>query len=165
MILMSYRDATVVAVAVVIVLAFAVYRLVQHIRRLVPSPDPWEKEVEAAIEDESATSVCHRCFTEQEPNALFCPKCGTAVGDYNNILPWVNVFSEGEVLRNSLFDRLRVNVLTVAGFVLFTVALGMITGIGLVLMPVLWAMFAKNVERSRLAESEEKISNGNQSSI
>jgi hypothetical protein len=162
---MSQRDATVVAVALLIVLTFAIHRLIQHCRQLVPKPDPWDTEVEASLDSQDATPVCHRCFTEHEANTLFCPKCGTAVGDYNNVLPWINVFSEGEVLRNSLFDRLRVNMLTVIGFFLFSIAFAAITAVGIVLLPVLWVMFAKNVGRSRVAESEEKISNANQTSI
>lgn len=165
LIFMSNRDVTVIAIAIVIVVAFAIYRLVQHVRRVVPTPDPWGKEVEISIEAEDATPVCHRCFTGHDPNTWFCPKCGTAVGDYNNILPWVQVFSEGEVLRNSLFDRLRVGALTVAGFFLFTLALAMLTGIGFLLLPFVWVMFAKNIRRSRLAEAEEKISNANQSPL
>lgn len=162
---MSHRDVTVIAIAVLIVLAFAIYRLIQHCRQLVPRPDPWDTEVEDSLENQDATPVCHRCFTEQEPNTLFCPKCGTAVGDYNNILPWVNVFSEGEVLRNSLFDRLRVNMLTVTGFFLFSIGFAAITAVGIILLPVLWLMFLRNIGRSQVAESQEKISNANQTPI
>lgn len=162
---MSPGDIKVIAAAILVVLCFAIYRFIQRIRRLVPRPDPWGEDVQAAVCDESALPVCHRCFTEHEPSTAFCPKCGTAVGAYNNIMPWVQVFSEGEVLRNSLFDRLRVNFLTIAGFFVFTLALGMITGLGLILMPFLWAMFLKNIYRSRSLEREEKISNASETSI
>ncbi|MDB6056256.1 MAG: hypothetical protein JWO95_100 [Verrucomicrobiales bacterium] len=162
---MSQSDLKIVAVAVVIFLGVCIYRLVQRFRRLIPTADPWSDDVQASVCDENAVPVCHRCFTGQEPNTLFCPKCGTAVGDYNNILPWVQVFSEGEVLRNSLFDRVRVNVLTIVGFFVFTVALGCLTGIGLMLMPFLWVMFVKNIVRSRSLEAVEKISNGNETSL
>jgi hypothetical protein len=160
---MTDRDILAVAVGVGVLIAFGIYRLFQHFRRLVPRPDPWDAEIQAAISEETAVPVCHRCLTEQVPNALFCPKCGTAVGDYNNVMPWVNVFSEGEVLRNSLYDRLRVNILTVAGFIFFTLALAAITGIGFILLPFFWVMFAINIRRSRSAETEEKISNANES--
>ena len=148
-----------------IVVGFGIYRFVERFRRLIPRADPWSDEVQAAVCDESDVPVCHRCLTEQEANTLFCPKCGTAVGEYNNILPWVQVFSEGEVLRNSLFDRLRVNIVTIAGFFVFTIALGVITGIGLILMPFMWVMFVKNIGRSRVLEAEEKISNANETSL
>jgi hypothetical protein len=162
---MSPGDIKVVAVALFIVIGFGIYRFIQHFRGLVPRPDPWGKEIEAAVYNDSAVPLCHRCFTEHENTTLFCPKCGAAVGDYNNVMPWVQVFSEGEVLRNSLFDRLRVNAITIAGFFVFTLALGVITGVGLILMPFFWAMFAKNVARNRFLEAEEKISNTNETSL
>ena len=32
----------------------------------------------------------------------FCPVCGAAVGPYNNILPFIRIFSIGEALRSGV---------------------------------------------------------------
>ena len=60
---------------------------------------PWSDEVQEAVNGPGALRVCHRCPTPQEHLGWFCPKCGTATGPYNNCMPFVYVFSTGEVLR------------------------------------------------------------------
>jgi hypothetical protein len=158
-------ETKVIFIGLAVVLGVGLYRLVQHIRRVVPRPDPWDADIEQAVNGDDAIPICHRCLTEHDVNAWFCPKCGAAVGEYNNLLPFVQVFSEGEVLRNSLFDRLRITPLTVAGFFVFTASLAVLTGIGIVLAPIYWALFIKNVQRNRIAAEAEKVSNENQSPL
>ncbi len=159
---MSPTDAKVVATGIAIVVALGLYRLFQHFRKLVPRPDPWESDVQAAVSEETARPICHRCLTDHDVNAWFCPKYGAAVGDYNNLLPYVQVFSEGEVLRNAISQRLRVNIITIVGFVLFTFCLALMTGVGIVLAPFYLYLFFRNVGKNRLVDMEENISNAPQ---
>jgi hypothetical protein len=64
-----------------------------------PAPNPWSDEDQEAVSQPEAVRICHRCLTPQEHVGWFCPECGAATGPYNNFMPFVNVFSTGEVLR------------------------------------------------------------------
>ena len=67
-------------------------------RRPLP-PDPWDEETEQQVEQGDAIPVCHRCMTPIEDEGWFCAKCGSAVGPYNNLMPFVYIASMGEVAR------------------------------------------------------------------
>jgi len=81
-------------------------------------PDPWSKETDEGIRDPAALPVCHHCFAPQEPAAWFCPECGAATGPYNNVMPYLNVFSVGEVVRSGVKPGTRFNLLRTAGYIL-----------------------------------------------
>lgn len=159
------ENAIIAIIGLVVIIPSMLWCYIRHIRSLVPRPDPWDDQIQAALDDDSATPVCHRCLNEHSATDWFCPHCGAAVGEYNNWLPYVQIFSEGEVLRNAVFDRIRVNSMVVIGFVLFTLALAITTGLGIVLAPIYLVLFLRNVGRSRAAVAEEKISNANETPI
>ena len=81
-------------------------------------PDPWPREVEDAVRSPEALPVCHRCLTPQDSPTWFCPECGTAVGPYNNIMPYLYIFSLGEVFRSGVEREARFTRLTVPGYIL-----------------------------------------------
>ena len=87
--------------------------------------------------------VCHHCLTQQPPNACFCEHCGSAVGPYNNMMPYLNVFSEGEVFRNGAADRLRSKPLIIAGYLLFSLSAYVFFA------PIFWFFLFKNLKRYR----------------
>ena len=125
-------------------LVFAVFwRFIVWIRDAPVKPDPWDAEVEQQLSEPEAVEVCPHCFTEQPPDAWFCAHCGSAVGPYNNMMPCLNVFSEGEVLRNGAAGRLRTNPLIIAGYLLFSLSTYV------VFAPVFWFFLFKNLQRSR----------------
>jgi len=102
-------------------LALAVlWRFIAWIREAPRTPDPWDAEVEQKLQDPETQQICHRCMTPQEPDAWFCKHCGSAVGPYNNLMPFLNVFSEGEVLRNGVSDRFRNRPFIALGYLLIT---------------------------------------------
>jgi ribosomal protein L40E len=103
----SDPNQMVAGLGVVFLLLAGLWRLIAWIREAPAKPDPWDAEVECKLEDPEAVEVCPHCFTQQPPTAWFCKHCGKAVGPYNNMMPFLNVFSEGEVLRNSTTGRLR----------------------------------------------------------
>jgi ribosomal protein L40E len=121
----------------------ALWRLIAWVREAPVKPDPWDAEVERTLDEPEATEVCHRCLTPQPPNAWFCEHCGSAVGPYNNMMPYLNAFSEGEVLRNGATDRLRTKPLIIAGYLLFSLSTY------LVLAPIFWFFLFKNLKRAR----------------
>lgn len=109
-------------------LALAVlWRLIAWVREAPQTPDPWDAEVEQKLQEPETQEICHRCMTPQEPGAWFCKHCGAAVGPYNNLMPFLNVFSEGEVLRNGVSDRFRNRPFIAVGY--FLITLGFFLGL------------------------------------
>jgi len=98
------------------------WRFVVWIRDAPATPDPWDAEVEQQLSESEAVEVCPHCFTEQPPTAWFCAHCGSAVGPYNNLMPYVQIFSEGEVFRNGASGRFRNRPVILIGY--FLVVLG-----------------------------------------
>lgn len=118
--------------------------LVIHWVRSAPvQPDPWDDETAKALEQPDIEPVCHHCSAPQPPGAWFCPHCGTATGPYNNIMPWVYVFSQGEVLRNGVADRVQRRPLIVIGYFLLSLHLYMIFA------PIYWYFLIRNLWAKR----------------
>jgi hypothetical protein len=72
-----------------------------------PEPHPWSIEIEEAVQQPDAVRICHHCLTPQEHLGWFCPECGAATGPYNNCMPFINIFSTGEVLRAGVNPKIR----------------------------------------------------------
>jgi hypothetical protein len=101
----------------------ALWRLVIWVRDAPLKPDPWDNAVEQQLQSPDTPEACPHCSTPQSPGAWFCPHCGSAVGPYNNLMPYVHVFSEGEVFRNGVNGRFRNRTLITIGFFLVTLAI------------------------------------------
>jgi hypothetical protein len=111
------------------------------VARIPRSPDPWDEETEKAVHEPEAVEICHRCFIPVTPGSWFCEHCGNAVGPYNNVMPYICVFSQGEVLRNGVNDKLGQKALTVAGYLLFSL------NMYLVFAPIYWIFLFRNLNR------------------
>jgi hypothetical protein len=118
------------------------WRLIVWVREAPQKPDPWDAEIERQLEEPEAVEICHHCFSPQPPTAWFCEQCGSAVGPYNNLMPYLNAFSEGEVLRNGATDRLRTKPLVIAGYLLISLS------VYTIFAPVFWFFLFKNLKRS-----------------
>jgi hypothetical protein len=103
--------------------------------------DPWGEKIGADIENAESMPVCHRCLTEHSSIAHFCPQCGAAVGEYNNLLPFDQIFSEGEVFRNGTNLRMRPSVFIIAGYLILSLSAYA------VFAPVYWLAFLRNLFR------------------
>ncbi|MGB7749024.1 MAG: hypothetical protein WBN75_17235 [Verrucomicrobiia bacterium] len=113
------------------------------------------------MKEPEAVEVCHHCFNQQPPSAWFCEHCGSAVGPYNNWMPYLHIFSAGEVLRNGVMDKLRPNVLIISGYLLFstnflflTLLRSHIESLGYVLLNLavlllFWFLLFNNLKRFR----------------
>lgn len=146
------------------------WRVVVWIREAPATPDPWDAEVEQKLSDPDAVEVCPHCLTEQPPTAWFCKGCGRAVGPYNNLMPYIQIFSEGEVFRSATCDRLRRSPLILIGFFLISLnflALVIVQPYGswffslLILLALLsyWFSFLKNLKKSKAGETERQKDN------
>ena len=120
-------------------LAVALFsRLLVWIRDAPVKPDPWDAETEQKMSAPETPAACHRCSMPLKPDAWFCPHCNSAVGPYNNLMPYVQIFSEGEVLRNSSSRHFRNRPLVIIGYFLLTLALCP------PLAPLYWVIMFKN---------------------
>jgi hypothetical protein len=107
------------------------------------SPEPWGEEIEKAVQEAEAVEVCHRCFDPVAPGSWFCGHCGGAVGPYNNWMPYIYLFSQGEVLRNGGNDKLPRNALIVIGYLLFSI------NSYVIFAPVYWFFLFGNLKRQK----------------
>lgn len=114
------------------------WRMIVWVRDSPTKADPWDAATEQKLSEPEAVQVCHRCFTEQPDGAWFCRHCGSAVGPYNNLMPYVCIFSEGEVFRNGASGQVRRSPLIIAGYLLLSLAtLGLFA-------PLFWLSLFKN---------------------
>ena len=118
------------------------------------SPDPWDKEIEKAVHEPDAVEICHRCFHPVTPNTWFCEHCGCAVGPYNNVMPYVCLFSQGEVLRNGVNDKLPRNALIIAGYLLFSLSMY------LVFAPIYWILLFRNLKQQKESVEQAETHHG-----
>lgn len=139
----SDPNQVVAGLGVVFLLLAGMWRFITWVREAPQKPDPWDAEIERQLEEPEALEICHRCFNPQPPNGWFCEHCGSAVGPYNNLMPFLNVFSEGEVLRNGVTNRLRHNPLIITGYLLFSLSAFS------AFAPIFWFFLFKNLKKPR----------------
>ncbi len=134
-------------VAVLVILGICgvmLYRFYLWIMAAPRTKDPWGKELDDEVDNETAVPLCHHCFTPQEHNGWFCPECGATVGTYCNYMPFVYVFAQGEVLRAGVTERIRQSGLIITGYILFSLTMYAI------LAPVYWFFLFKHLREIRL---------------
>ncbi len=135
---MNTSEMTVVAVALAIVGSIAFWRLLCWVRSSPVHPDPWGEATEQAMEQPDTQEVCHHCSTPLPPGSWFCEHCGRAVGPYNNLMPWVNAFSEGEVFRSGVEEHVRRSPWLLTGYLLISLNY-------LIFAPFYWVRLFRNL--------------------
>lgn len=135
----THADSSVLILAGITICVLLIWRLLVWIREAPVHPDPWGAEIERLMDEPEAVPVCHHCFTPCPTLGWFCEHCGAAVGPYNNYMPYIYVFSQGEVLRNGVMDRMRANPLVVIGYLLYSAVSYVIVA------PVYWFFLFRNV--------------------
>jgi len=78
--------------------------LARWLRRLWSEfpPDPWPKDVDAAVRSSEAVPLCIDCLYPQEAHRWFCPHCGKPTGDYVALMPYLQVLVMGELFRSGV---------------------------------------------------------------
>lgn len=132
------RFGLLVLIALSVVL---IYRLFRWIRQLPVPPDPWDEQTAQTLNAEDTAEVCHKCSQPHPSGQPFCENCGAAIGAYNNCMPYVYIFSEGEVLRTGVVGKFRVNALTIGGYLIYS----LITYV--IFAPIYWYLFFRNLRR------------------
>jgi hypothetical protein len=133
-----------------VVVGLVVGRVIKWIKDVTPAPDPWSDEVDQMVHEADAVPVCHKCLTPYSENDWFCEQCGSAIGSYNTLNPYLSIFSIGEMLRSGTSEKIKLNLLTVIGYLLAAVWQYAIFA------PIYWVMFFLNVwRRSNLPSSND----------
>ncbi len=107
-------------IAALAVVALVVVLIIRWIRRAVPRPDPWGEEIERAVQEEDAVPLCPHCLAPQESDTWFCPACGSSIGPYNNVNPYLYAFSLGDLFRNGTTGWAAARPLVILGFLLLS---------------------------------------------
>lgn len=123
-------------------------KLIAWVRDAPVTPDPWDAVTEKKLSAPEMEQTCHHCSTPQKSDAWFCPHCGNAVGPYNNLMPFVCVFSMGEVLRNGVTNKTRSNPLIIIGYVIYSL------GNYLLFAPLYWLLFFTNLRASQKEKAD-----------
>lgn len=77
--------------------------LARHLRKIFQrTPDPWPEEITASVNAKTAIPLCTNCTFPQGPHSWFCPNCGFPTGDYVVLMPYLQNFVIGEVLRRGV---------------------------------------------------------------
>jgi len=119
---MTNGEREIVALVILGLIGVAVYRLWRWLATAGRAIEPWDRDVDDALESPDAVPLCEHCLTPQEHAGWFCPSCGATVGPYCNYLPYVYPFSVGESLRAGVTGRLRCTWLIKIGYVLIALA-------------------------------------------
>jgi len=143
-----------VALVVLGIVAVALYRLVLWLMEAKRTADPWGEELDKALDQDDAVPLCHHCLTPQQHNGWFCPQCGATVGPYCNYLPFVYIFSQGEVVRAGVTEHLRRSPLIVVGLVLTSLVMCA------VLAPVYWFFLFRHLRQGDTAAADAAPSGG-----
>jgi hypothetical protein len=138
---LSNPDKIVALLGIMGLLLAGFWRLILWVREAPLKPDPWDAEVERTLWEPEAVQVCHHCLTPQNPNAWFCKHCGSAVGPYNNLMPYLNAFSEGEVFRNGVTNSFRRRPVILIGYFLISLAAYSFFA------PIYWLFLLSNLKR------------------
>lgn len=144
------KEETLAVAVMVGIAAVFIYRSLMAPGRRPRTPDPWGKEMEAAVNRENAVPLCHHCLAPQEHTRWFCPECGATVGPYANYMPYVYVFAQGEVLRTGSTERVRRSPFVIAGFVLFSITMFSFFA------PVYWWCLLRNLQRLNETPAEHE---------
>ena len=123
-------------------------RLVAWVRDAPVTPDPWDAETEKKLSAPETEQTCPHCSTPQTSVAWFCPHCGTAVGPYNNLMPFIYAFSIGEVLRNGVTGKLRRSSIIIVGYLFYSLCHYMIFA------PLYWLLFVTNLRASQKEKTD-----------
>jgi len=148
------HDNMFAAVVFFLVFGLVIYRVIVWIMDAKRSADPWDAETEEALNGDEGTPLCHHCLTPQRHNGWFCANCGATVGQYVNYLPYVFLFSQGEVLRAGVLEHLRSSPLIVIGYILLSLAfLPVLAVLFFIWAPVYWFFFFENLLNRKEVEN------------
>jgi hypothetical protein len=117
-----------------------VYRIIIWVMDAPRTADPWGPEIDELLAKDETLALCDNCLAPQEHNGWFCPECGCTVGPYSNYLPYVYLFSQGELLRSGTMKPIRKKPIILLGYLLSSFMMSL-------LAPVYWVFLLINYYR------------------
>ena len=117
--------------------------LIAWVRNAPVKPDPWDAAVDQKLAEPETPESCTHCSTPQPPGTWFCPHCGCATGTYNNVMPFLYLFSEGEVWRNGVHNRIQARPLIIIGYLLYSLASMAFFA------PIYWVFLFRNLRQDK----------------
>jgi hypothetical protein len=109
------------------------------LRAGTPSPDPWDSQVAESMEQETAEPLCYHCLAPQKDERWFCQECGASVGPYNNYDPYAQIFSQGQLFRTGVLDRIPRRPVVIIGYIIVPVT------VFFIFAPIYWFFFIRNL--------------------
>ena len=138
-------EKSLAALVLVLVGGWVLARLFRGWFQQAVKPDPWGPQVTADLASPEAQPLCTSCLQPHAGGDWFCRHCGAATGDFNNVSPYLYIFSVGEMLRSGTSGCFRPRGIALLGFVL--VSLEQYT----VFAPLYWVQLFLNLRRQRRA--------------
>jgi hypothetical protein len=132
-----------VALLLLVVAVVLIKYLILWFQTSACKPDPWGKDVDDAVHQSNAAPLCYRCLSPHDEDCCFCPECGSATGLYNNLNPYLYIFSLGEMLRLGVSGPIKRNVTTILGYLLLSLSEY------LIFAPLYWFFLFRNLLRLR----------------
>ncbi len=83
-------------------------------------PDPWSREVDEAVRRPEAHPICPNGLRPQNQHFWFCAHCGFPGGDCLTMMPYLQNYSLGEVLRRGVIDSQERRKGVLLGFVMLS---------------------------------------------
>jgi hypothetical protein len=142
----AQNDAALFALVLIGFGLVILWRVLRWFRGAAVTPDPWGPEVEEILRKDEALEVCPHCLTPQQHTGWFCPECGSTVGPYSNYMPYIYIFSQGEVLRSGVTLPMPHRRFVLLGYLLFSFSMFS------ALAPVYWFFLLRNAHRPAPAE-------------
>lgn len=77
-------------------------RLLRNYFTNTRSPDPWSGDIDRETRKRSAIPICTNCLSPQFGHHWFCPNCRFPSGNFVHVMPYLYLFTLGEVLRRGV---------------------------------------------------------------
>jgi hypothetical protein len=121
---------------------------IREIASKIP-PDPWSQEVDLAVRAKDAIPVCINCLYPQQGHRWFCPHCGFPVGEYNTAMPYLQIFSLGELLRRGVVGPPEKGFTLKLGFFLYSFEYAL-------LAPIYWFWLVRKACGKPICQAQRK---------
>jgi hypothetical protein len=129
----------------------AALALISWIRRVVPTSDPWPRDVDEAVNARVAVPLCTSCTYAQVDRRWFCPHCGFPTGEFVTTMPYLYIFALGESMRRGVVGPPERGITRAVFLVLFSASQYTI-----IFAPIYWYWMIRKAHGRPICESSRK---------
>jgi hypothetical protein len=142
---MSRSELTVVLLGIGVIVGFTIWSFFRSRRHDPPTPDPWDGQVSAALDQEDCPQVCHSCLNQHDASVHFCPYCGAPVGACTNLMPPLYLYSIGDVFRAGIEGNYRHSAFLTGGFFFASFVAYVLVAPLFFLAPIYWFRLLRRI--------------------